>query len=119
MKRTQVLISAGLSDGSEPGDWRLPTASEWTDTVHRAVSLGCTGDDAPAWTNNGGNLCLSQGTTSFSGIAAVSYWSSTLDQVSTGFAEVANLSTGSTTGQVAKFGNAGFWAVRGGPRHER
>jgi hypothetical protein len=30
-----------LTDGSSPGDWRLPTKDEWTATVARAVALGC------------------------------------------------------------------------------
>ena len=107
----------GLSDGSEPGDWRLPAQHEWFETLRDPVYLGCTGAGAPAWTDDAGIACVSSSVTSFSGISAVSYWSSTLDASLTGFVDVANLSSGLTDGNLAKFANAGFWAVRG-PRAE-
>lgn len=33
--------SCGLTDGSSPGDWRLPTTLEWQNTINRALALGC------------------------------------------------------------------------------
>lgn len=104
----------GLTDGSEPGDWRLPTADEWEATLAWARDgLACTGASAPTWTNDAGNACYSMSVTSFTGITATNFWSSSIDAASTGFADVGNLTTGSSTGHVAKFGNAGIWPVRG------
>ena len=104
----------GLSDGSETGDWRLPTPAEWEATLAWARDgLTCTGASAPTWTNDAGSACITSPSTSFTGVSAVPYWSSAIDASLTGFADVGNLSTGSTTGQVAKFGNAGIWPVRG------
>ena len=52
----------GLTDGSSPGDWRLPTKEEWEATVARAIELGCTGDVlGPVLTNTAGTGCFSAG----------------------------------------------------------
>jgi hypothetical protein len=48
----------GLSDGSLPGDWRLPTKAEWTATVARAMALGCSFGLSPSLTNDSGRGCL-------------------------------------------------------------
>lgn len=57
--------NCGLRDGSSPGDWRLPTVEEWRQTLVWARGTGCTyrslSDDA-------GNPCLSDSTSSFDGI---------------------------------------------------
>ncbi len=105
----------GLNDGSEPGDWRLPTQMEWETTVaHARDTLGCTGGSAPVWTNDAGTACNTTPVTSFIGLVAVSYWSSTVDQATPGAAEVANLTTGTTTVSIFKFANASIWPVRDG-----
>lgn len=104
----------GLTDGSEPGDWRLPTADEWEATlVWARDGLACTGASAPTWTNDAGTACITSPVTSFIGVTATNYWSSSIDAVFTGFADVGNLTTGLSTGQAAKFVNAGIWPVRG------
>ena len=77
--RAAAGLQAGncnLTDGSAPGDWRLPTRAEWEATRARAVALGCTGDKAPALTNDAGDGCLSVGPSAFTGVAAGLYWSS-------------------------------------------
>jgi hypothetical protein len=66
----------GLTDGSSPGDWRLPTQAEWQATVARAVALGCTSGGAPSLTNDPGTGCLGAGPTSFTGVQSGFYWSS-------------------------------------------
>ncbi|PYS33747.1 MAG: hypothetical protein DMG14_31105, partial [Acidobacteria bacterium] len=38
-----------LTDGSSPGDWRLPTQKEWEATMEKALALGCNG---PTLTND-------------------------------------------------------------------
>ena len=64
-----------LSDGSSPGDWRLPTQAEWEATMKNALALGCTG---PTLTNDEGTACISAGPSSFTGVESDYYWSSTV-----------------------------------------
>src|SRR5262245_15301660 len=47
-----------LSDGSAPGDWRLPTQMEWEASMEKALEMGCTG---PTLLNDPGNGCMSAG----------------------------------------------------------
>jgi len=77
-----------LSDGSSPGDWRLPTFAEWQEMVTAAVSLGCTLGASPTITSDNGLgcwnendlLCQAAGTScSFTGVEAAGYWSATVD----------------------------------------
>ena len=46
----------GLSDGSSPGEWRLPSMGELKVMTEAAVALGC----SPALTRNSGTSCWSQ-----------------------------------------------------------
>ena len=65
----------GLSDGSAPGDWRLPDVSEWAATIERARDLGCTN---PRLTNVLGVDCLSVGPSAFPWVPTyVAYWTGT------------------------------------------
>ena len=43
----------GLTDGSSPGDWRLPTKAEWDATMAHVAALGC---HSPALTNDAGQV---------------------------------------------------------------
>ncbi len=52
----------GLSDHSEPGDWRLPTRKEWETTFERAVALDCTN---PSLTDVTGKKCFKEGVKPF------------------------------------------------------
>jgi hypothetical protein len=67
----------GLTDNSSPGDWRLPTKTEWQEMIAQAVVLGCTGADAPSLTNTPGIACYSIGPQPFTGVRSGVYWSST------------------------------------------
>jgi hypothetical protein len=71
----------GLTDGSSPGDWRLPTKAEWLTTMSRAKAFGCLFSFA-ALTDDAGTACYATGSTSSftgvprSGTAGAQYWSS-------------------------------------------
>ena len=72
-----------LTDGSSPGDWRLPTRDEWAATMARAVALGCRFGNAPTLTNDAGTACYSAdggASSSFAGVASHNYWSSSTDE---------------------------------------
>jgi hypothetical protein len=114
----------GLTDGSSPGDWRLPTKAEWEATIAKAVALGCTFDKAPSLTNDAGTACYGDGTGSSSvGVGSVGYWSSTLGVIhplltifpATSVASFANLYHGDVI-TIESMLNFGVWPVRGGPR---
>ena len=68
----------GLSDGSSPGEWRLPSIEEWETMVeHAADVLGC----SPTITNDAGDDCWDQqcvdvGACSVYGVQSSYYWSS-------------------------------------------
>lgn len=74
----------GLTDGSRPGDWRLPSNAEWTAMVDAARNhpfLRCTN---PALTDDSGSVCFGDGSgSSFSNLARF-YRSSTTDSQSSG-----------------------------------
>jgi hypothetical protein len=70
----------GLTDGSSPGDWRLPTKDEWSATIFAAVLRFCTGIFAPSLTDDAGTSCYGDGSrSSFAGVANA-YWSSTTNE---------------------------------------
>jgi hypothetical protein len=87
--KTAMQAAAGLkagdcrlTDGSSPGDWRLPTKAEWEATIARAVALGCTFGHAPSLTNDAGTACYGDGTgSSRVGVASVGYWSNSLNEI--------------------------------------
>lgn len=87
--------TCGLSDGSRPGQWRLPTLAEWQATIARAVAMGCTLEGPgtpPALTNDAGTACLATGPTSFSTVDAGGYWTLTVNDQHPNNAWVASLS---------------------------
>jgi hypothetical protein len=102
----------GLTDGSLPGDWRLPTQAEWEVPIHRAVVLGCQFSSFPSLPNDPGTACLSQGPTSFTGVQDL-YWSSSTVDSNPNIAWFANLVAG---GEVpdSKSALRLVWPVRGG-----
>jgi hypothetical protein len=63
-----------LTDGSSPGDWRLPTNKEWEETMAKAKSINCS---YPTLTNDAGTACITAGPSSFTGLESDYYWSST------------------------------------------
>lgn len=65
----------GLSDGSSPGEWRLPSVEEWEAMIAEALSCSPT-----TITNDSGNdcwdaACATAGACSFSGVVSSFYWS--------------------------------------------
>ena len=87
----------GLTDGSKPGDWRLPSNAEWLAMVDAAKNhpqLQCTN---PALTDDSGSRCFGDGSgSSFSNVVSGGYWSSTTNSQSGGL-----LPDGSKAGQMS------------------
>lgn len=100
-----------LTDGSAPGDWRLPTAAEWEATMKDALAQGCTG---PTLTNDAGTECMSAGPSSFTGVESDYYWSSTTvdnnERARFGDLDHGHLLSGNL------FNTLRVWPVRGGQR---
>ena len=100
-----------LTDGSSPGDWRLPTQMEWEATMEKALDMGCSG---PTLLNDAGNGCMSAGPSSFTGVEADYYWSSTTlegqDRAYFGDIDHGHLLNGAFTTSLR------VWPVRGGQR---
>ena len=114
----------GLTDGSSPGDWRLPTKAEWEATIARAVALGCTFGHAPSLTSDAGTACYGDGTgSSRVGVGSVGYWSNNLNEInplSTIFPNAsvvsfADLHHGAVI-SIESVISAGVWPVRVGTR---
>src|SRR5438876_154550 len=61
-----------LTDGSSPGDWRLPSQKEWETAMEKALALGCSG---PTLTNDAGTGGMSAGPSSVNGVEEDDYWS--------------------------------------------
>jgi len=69
----------GLADGSSPGDWRIPSVSEFEAMVAAAVALNCAVNGTVVITDDAGNTCWQEGAgNSFTGLQADSYWTSTI-----------------------------------------
>ena len=100
-----------LTDGSSPGDWRLPTQKDWETTMEKALDMGCSG---PTLTNDAGTGCLSEGPSSFTGAEADYYWSSTTlegqDRAYFGDIDHGHVLNGAFTTPLR------VWPVRGGQR---
>ena len=114
---TEAECDCGLSDGSSPGEWRLPSAAEWQAMVADAVGLGCSPtitSDFPAgvtacWTGG----CSNIGLCAFSDVQSAFYWSASPFVVNPSSAWVAGLDTG-VIGPANKFITYPVWPVRGG-----
>ncbi len=108
----------GLSDGSSPGEWRLPTIDEWEAMIANALGLNgdpnCTGAvDAPTITNDAGTDCWKIGPSSFIDVEASGYWAANSDANSLDQAWTVALLVG--TVQTFLKSSAGYvWPVRGG-----
>jgi Protein of unknown function (DUF1566) len=99
----------GLTDGSSAGDWRLPTITEWEATMKNAKDLKCAG---PVLTNDAGTACITAGSSSFSGVDADYFWSSTAEGTTVSFGDLdhGNLLRGNSINALR------VWPVRGGQR---
>lgn len=109
----------GLSDGSSPGDWRLPSITEWVAMVAEAVVLGCN----PAMTNDAGTFCWSACDprdvfcSSFTNVSSESAWSaSTRLNIGgvTSVARIIHLLDGSNDSQLKFIDDTLVLPVRGG-----
>jgi hypothetical protein len=108
----------GLADGSSPGEWRLPSVSEWEAMIVDAVGLSGAPDctvTPPTITNDSGLGCWVSGPSSFTGVIAADYWAAgTFAGVPTAAWGV-NLSYAGVGGPFGKnFDNLYVWPVRGG-----
>jgi hypothetical protein len=109
----------GLTDGSQPSDWRLPTDSEWEATIGYARDvLLCPGGLQPVFSSTSGTACYNiVAPGHFLGLFAEEFWSSTVDDLATSQAFIADLDTGATAASLGKGGdNARAWPVRGRAR---
>lgn len=104
----------GLSDGSSPGEWRLPSRAEWQAMVAAAVPLGCD----PTITDDAGTGCWSPPIVcgpncGFTGVESSAYWSATTWVSDPARASATGLNSGSV-GFVGKTFGGYVWPVRGG-----
>jgi hypothetical protein len=104
----------GFTDGSSPGDWRLPTIEEWDSTVARAFTLGCTGASAPSLTNILGTACFSVGPQPFTNVQSTYYWSSTAYENLENRAWLMDLSSGTHPYTLRTYMGSYVWPVRSG-----
>ena len=99
----------GLTDGSKPGDWRLPTDKEWEATMAKAKDMGCS---YPVLTNDAGTACIKAGPPSvFGNVDSDYYWSSTQEgsgPVAFGDIDHGNILHGNTINSLR------VWPMRGG-----
>ena len=108
----------GLSDGSSPGEWRLPSLAEWEAMVADAVDLGCsptiTSDHpagiTPCWSAG----CSTLGLCAFSDVHSDFYWSASSFVPMPSTAWVASLNTGINFTNDFKTSVHYVWPVRGG-----
>ncbi len=100
----------GLTDGSTPGDWRLPTLDEWELIVEETCPV------SPMIVGNGVNGGCYTNNPWASGIQSWYYWSSTTIDTATASAMVAAMTIGQTApGFKVPAGLGGVvWPVRGG-----
>ena len=104
----------GLTDGSAPGDWHLPSRKEWIDMISAAWALGCV-DSAlggPSITNDAGTGCWGDGPSSFTGVQSDSYWSAATLFFSGDQAWSAELDIGLIFSGNLKTASKIIWAVR-------
>lgn len=102
----------GLTDRSIPGDWRLPTRTEWETVVEQAVANDC---DTPYFPDRNGLGCCGTDDCPFFGVQSAFHWSSTSDVSSPASAWGASLLDGIVMAQNPKTAsNASVWPVRGG-----
>jgi hypothetical protein len=106
----------GLTDGSSPGDWRLPTSDEWIETMSRAAALRCSQDsNDPELTNEKGTGCFPHNG-QFAGVARPGYyWSSNSSETFPFEAWFTLLHDGSIESSDKTF-TLRVWPVRGGSR---
>ncbi len=102
-----AMDDCGLSDGSVPGEWRLPNLRELQSLVHYGVVN-------PAVPNAAGTgQCLNDAACAFSGVANSMYWSSSTLAINSGLAWFVNMNNGYVFHENKTIINY-VWPVRGG-----
>lgn len=109
---TPAECDCGLSDGSSPGEWRLPSPNEWKAMVADGDASAC----SPAITNDFGTACWSEacvgaGLCSFSDVRTF-YWSA--NSHSPGYAWIALARHPVIIDAAFKDDTAFVWPVRSG-----
>lgn len=100
----------GLTDKSQPGDWRLPAKSEVETLINLAVTNGCTSPFLPDQTGLG---CCGTGTCAWSSVATdIGFWSSTSVDTTPANAWYFYLGSGTHVASVFKGVGEHVWAVR-------
>lgn len=97
--------NCGLSDGSSPGEWRLPNVKELQSLIDFIFF-------DPALSNSAGTEKWSPGD-AFTEVQSKGYWSSTTGPLDTGNVWGVSLQSGAV-GIGNKFSGAYVWPVRGG-----
>lgn len=100
----------GLSDGSAPGDWRLPTKTEWMAMVANAKKQTF---QNPILTDTAGTAKWTTDGNTFSGVQSSFYWSLTPRADFADFAWYISLSNGFID-TVANASTLYVWPVRDG-----
>ena len=107
----------GLSDGSSPGEWRLPSLAEWEAMIDDALGQGGDPDckaSPPTITNDSGGGCWVIGPSSFSNVrSAMPYWALSFKTQFPGFTWVMDMAIGFGFGS-ARTNTMYVWPVRGG-----
>lgn len=96
----------GLTDGSEPGDWRLPSKADW-EAMIAGVDIACD----PRIADDSGLGCWMEGLDLFTNVQSDRYWSASTEDGEVNRAWFVNLTTGVIeTGN--KDGQLLLWPVR-------
>ena len=112
-----VEQDCGLTDGSSPGEWRLPSVAEWQAMVADADDLGCsptiTSDLAGVIITCWSAGCNALGLCAFSDVQSLFYWSSSSLVASPSSAGLVAMNSGNVSANSKAGGNF-VWPVRGG-----
>jgi hypothetical protein len=101
-----------LTDGSRPGDWRLPTRQEWETVIEQAVANDC---DLPYFPDRFGLGCCGVDDCAFIGVGTGLHWSSTSNASSPLAAWAADLGGGLVVSDLPKSAtDVRIWPIRGG-----
>ena len=110
--------TCGLTDGSSPGDWRLPTSAELDALLVGGRTYNCHAVSGPCFTNDADTACYSNGSeSSFQHVVEDYYWTATgiVGQATDEFPAAVAWSLGDCT-SVALYKLAGpiaqVWPVR-------
>lgn len=104
----------GLTDGSQRGDWRLPTYDELWEVMQRLDGVCVT---PPYWLNDAGTDCWGTGPSSFTGVESWLYWSNSTYLQIWDWAFYVDLNQGWVTADSKRgYTIIKVWPVRGGPR---